>query len=176
MAKQAGAILLLVLVVLLLLAGLSTVGLKAQQQLVRAEQFAVTSSERERRGIQLLKTQQADWQQWLLLWPPGAADLDVLCTRYWFFAAGGVCEQQGVEEERLWWLWQHDAAHKSRLTLVVQPYLNLQSEHLWAWDVHLQQLEGEWQPQGQRWYRFRHPVNGAWRHEEGELWWSGVLP
>src|SRR5699024_222659 len=129
MVKQRGAVLLRVVVVVLLLAGVSTVGLKAQQQLVRAEQLAVTSSERERLGIHLLKTKQADWQQWLLLWPPGAADLDVLCTRYWFFAAGGVCEQQGVEEERLWWLWQHDAADKSRLTLVVQPYLNLQSEH-----------------------------------------------
>jgi len=176
MAKQKGAILLLVLVLLLLLAGLSTVGLRAQQQFVRAEQLAEMSNEREALGVRLLKEHQSQWQQWVPLWPPVAEDLEALCGRYWFFAAGGTCEQQIADSRRLWWLWQHDEDDKSLLTLVVQTQNGLLSEHFWAWDVQLERQADDWQPRLQRWYKLRHPVTGAWRHKEGELWWNEVLP
>lgn len=178
MGRQAGAILLLVLVLLLLLAGLSVVGLTAQQQFVRAEQLATVHAERESLGLRLLKEYQPQWEQWLPLWPPVAEELEGLCVRHWFFAAGGACEQSLNPEGlgRLWWLWQHQEVNESQLTLVLQPQDTLLSEHFWAWDLQLRRHEEAWQPGRQRWYKLRHPVTGAWRYEEGESWWSGVLP
>lgn len=176
MGKQDGAILLLALVVLLILVGLSTVGLRAQQQFARAEKIAATVAEQEAAALSLLRQHQENWQQWLPLWPPNMEELESICFRYWLVSAGAVCEQNLIENKRLWWLWQHHNLNSSVLTLIVQAERQqANSYQLWAWDVLLDRHEElGWQMSNQRWYQARHPVTGVWRFTEGERWWSEV--
>lgn len=176
MGKQHGAILLLALVVLLILAGLSTVGLRAQQQFARAEKIAAKVADQESRALSLLKQHQMNWQQWLLLWPPSQEELESTCSHYWLLSAGAVCEQSLIGGGRLWWLWQHQNLNSSVLTLIVQTErLQANSHQLWAWDVLLDRHEEQgWQAHTERWYQARHPVTGTWRLAEGERWWSEV--
>lgn len=176
MDRQGGAILLLALVVLLILVGLSTVGLRTQQQFVRAEKIAAKVADQEAAALNLLIQHQANWQQWVPLWPPSMEELESICLRYWLMSAGAVCEQNLTGNERLWWLWQHHNLNSSVLTLIVQTdKQQANSYQLWAWDVLLDRHEElGWQRSSERWYQVRHPVTGAWRLREGDRWWSEV--
>ncbi len=178
MGKQGGAILLFVLVVLLLLAGLSTVGLKAHGLWVRSERVASAVSARELNALELLLAYQPQWEYWASLWPPSEEELSQACFSFAFVNQGGVCQVHASETARVWWFWQHQQLTESELTLIAQPMEEgVANQQLWALGMQLVQDEDAgWQSRSQRWYQLRHPVTGQWRNEEVEAWWNEASP